>query len=833
MKRNNGKWLDLLIIIGMLLLVYLLCQPLGRSWDEKTAALYTGTEGVYSMDADTYYYLRKAREFTENGFSSIRVFSSRSEDALITSIRTGERDFLPNLLSAVVAVIWYLLHFLGLKLSVYAIAIRFNGAILALCTIPVYLFLKKRIARPSAALGALLVALAPPYLKHSLYTFFDTDALIGLFAITLILSMYECILCETKRQKLVYGILSCVSSLLLFCTWKIFYVYVIIAVGTAAAALILMRLLFGKRLEKQPGLRIPLIFMGVQTLIAVVLGAGDVADTFLSNFGKPGETEVWPSASAYVGELTTPGLYEGKLFWDIFLTTGSDYISYFGGLLSFSFLIASVVLCVIELIGLLKARKKGADFTKLFLLGSIGCWFTGTVLMCFFGIRFMEFCIIPSALIVALGFEKVSAWLMSEERSITTKRICYLGLAVLVFSIFTLQYPVIACVSAGIIMVFGFFGSRLKKGYALVALSLASVILGSMEGAWLISSLGHPLFEKPMEDAMLWVRDNTPEDAVVINFWDFGYMYQYVAERRTVSDGGTYNGAFTYWLGTMMATDDIKLSAGIARMLQNSGLDAVEYAESISGSKSQASAMLKQLLVIPTKDARELLLSTYGYSSEQADKLLAYTHPASMPEMYFVTNYHLFRLSATLDYYKSWDFTGNTKANGITLLGQNSVEKPVDDEIVTVELWNKTGMKGWKVMLEASNGEVKAVLRSPEGILSEFPRVVYVKDSERVRDEVVTKPEEGHLLVSGEAVLLIEENGLLSVVVCEESLIDSALFRLYLFDGRDQTSFTKAYTAEIPESYSGEKSSVQRRIGTAMTRDFINNGISIWKVNFD
>lgn len=829
MKSKTKWWVDALIIAGMMIVVYLLCQPLGRDWSKAQEELYTGTEGVYSMDTDTYYYLRRAKEFTENGFSSIKVFSSRSEDALITSIRTGERDFLPNLLSAVAAVIWYVLNGVGIKISIYTLVMHLSSCILALCVIPIYLFLRKRLSIPAAVTGALLATLAPPYLKHSMCSFFDTDPLIGLLAIILILTLFECILCKETKGKVVYGIVSCGATLLLFCSWKIFYVYVAIAVAISAAALILIRFIFKKKVNGAPNFFVPLVFMGIQTLIALLLGARDAIDTFVSNFSTPGTSEVWPSPAAYVGELTKPALYEGKLFWDIFFTTDSDYISYFGGLFAFVMLIVSVVLCVLRTIRLIRNRKNGVVFEEMFLLLAVGAWFCGTVVMCFFGIRFMEFAILPSALIVAYGVYRISGWLLSEERTLITKRILYTCAAALLFSVFVLQYPVLACVLALIVFLFGFFGSHLKKGYAFVALLVSITLLGSMEGAWLVTSLGRPYFEKPIEDAMLWIRDNTDEDAVIINFWDFGYMYQYTAERRTVSDGGTYNGAFTYWLAEMMATDNLELSAGIARMLQNSGLDATEYAEQVSGGKAKACSVLKEILALPEEEAVNVLYAN-GYSAEQAAKLLGYTHPKNCPDMYLVVNYHLLRLSSTLDYYTSWDFTGNTVARAETLLGEESFELPKNDGTVTCKLWNRNYPVEVSALIE-SNGDIPDGCIYNSRVSIDTERVVYARDGEIISDISREQPREGREFLENYALLMMEENGRISVMVCDKAMIDSALFKLYLFGGKNQSVFEEVCAFEMSEEYSGDVSSIQRRIGTKITRGFTNCGVSIWKIH--
>jgi asparagine N-glycosylation enzyme membrane subunit Stt3 len=43
---------------------------------------------------------------------------------------------------------------------------------------------------------------------------------------------------------------------------------------------------------------------------------------------------------------------------------------------------------------------------------------------------------------------------------------------------------------------------------------------------------------KPWKDAGEWIKKNTPENALLIHWWDYGYHLQTFAERRTIVDGG-------------------------------------------------------------------------------------------------------------------------------------------------------------------------------------------------------------------------------------------------------------------------------------------------------
>ncbi|MEE8423025.1 MAG: STT3 domain-containing protein [Thermodesulfobacteriota bacterium] len=49
----------------------------------------------------------------------------------------------------------------------------------------------------------------------------------------------------------------------------------------------------------------------------------------------------------------------------------------------------------------------------------------------------------------------------------------------------------------------------------------------------------------PWKDVGTWLKENTPEDALLIHWWDYGYHLQTFAERRTIVDGGNSGKALT------------------------------------------------------------------------------------------------------------------------------------------------------------------------------------------------------------------------------------------------------------------------------------------------
>mmetsp|Transcript_36096 Transcript_36096/g.53808 ORF Transcript_36096/g.53808 Transcript_36096/m.53808 type:complete len:1001 (-) Transcript_36096:40-3042(-) len=56
-------------------------------------------------------------------------------------------------------------------------------------------------------------------------------------------------------------------------------------------------------------------------------------------------------------------------------------------------------------------------------------------------------------------------------------------------------------------------------------------------------------------EAYWWLRDNTPEDARIMAWWDYGYQITAIANRTTLADGNTWNHEHIALLGKALTTD--------------------------------------------------------------------------------------------------------------------------------------------------------------------------------------------------------------------------------------------------------------------------------------
>lgn len=56
-------------------------------------------------------------------------------------------------------------------------------------------------------------------------------------------------------------------------------------------------------------------------------------------------------------------------------------------------------------------------------------------------------------------------------------------------------------------------------------------------------------------EAYWWLRDNTPEDARILAWWDYGYQITSIANRTTIADGNTWNHEHIALLGKILTTN--------------------------------------------------------------------------------------------------------------------------------------------------------------------------------------------------------------------------------------------------------------------------------------
>jgi dolichyl-diphosphooligosaccharide--protein glycosyltransferase len=77
---------------------------------------------------------------------------------------------------------------------------------------------------------------------------------------------------------------------------------------------------------------------------------------------------------------------------------------------------------------------------------------------------------------------------------------------------------------------------------------------------------GETIFIDDYRQAYLWLKNNTPEDARIMAWWDYGYQITGIGNRTTIADGNTWNHEHIALLGRTLTAPE-KEGHRIARHL--------------------------------------------------------------------------------------------------------------------------------------------------------------------------------------------------------------------------------------------------------------------------
>jgi asparagine N-glycosylation enzyme membrane subunit Stt3 len=103
---------------------------------------------------------------------------------------------------------------------------------------------------------------------------------------------------------------------------------------------------------------------------------------------------------------------------------------------------------------------------------------------------------------------------------------------------------------------------NLRQGAVLVVAALAIFLLyGFSQTVLEQASYTGASYNAQWQNAMNWVRNGTPDDAVFAHWWDYGYWVQSMGERATLSDGGNARGSINHYIGRYLLTGQSETEA--------------------------------------------------------------------------------------------------------------------------------------------------------------------------------------------------------------------------------------------------------------------------------
>ena len=722
----------------------------------------------YLTEMDSYFYARKAREMAEQG---IFFEQNRSLDPLMGA-KTQDAPAgtaLPTGLSALAAFLAKILAPLGVSLA--QVTLWLGPVLGSLAMLPAFFFVRRRAGTAGGLAAAALTAFALPFALHTFAGFFDTDMLLAMLPLSAVCCLIGCLTEENRKRQAVLACGSAVSFGLLSLCWAAYYGYVLLAL--AGTALFWLFLPFLPRERRKQALLGGVLAIGLTLGLLALLHGGEVFSRLagaLKAFREAtGRTDSMPYALEKTVEMQPPALFPSG-FLNLFKCNAGSLLGWLGGLLPCALAVSYFPL------RLWRCRRE-ADPGKARMecaaeLALLGLWTVAGLYLAHRAVRLAQAAVLPVCVLAGLQVGQ----LFSLARDFQKKprlllRGASLGLAVCC-----------AFVSA--------YGSRK---------AVRSVT---------------PRINDSLQDAMTWVRNESGADTVLASWWDDGYYLEYQGERRTLADGGTDNGKVSFFLAKALLTEDPALSAGILRMLSESGTDALDRL--VSGVMDQARAAKLLLEILPLSRAEAAAaLQAEGLPAEQAGNLLEKTHPENPDPLMLVLGTYLSGIPGALAYFAYWDPEKEAQTNAAAL-NASSASAVMENGRAELATLSKNYNR---ITLSEADGTLSATY-TDHG--EEKVPVCFClwEDGVRILDE---RPEEAD---GTRAVVAVREGDRVAAVLCSEHLCDSMLVRLLFCEDRTMPGMERAGTWYADEAQ--ESCAAQRRVLYARRASW---AAQVWRVD--
>ncbi|HOW59982.1 MAG TPA: STT3 domain-containing protein [Candidatus Omnitrophota bacterium] len=707
---------------------------------------------TYLLEADPYHYFYLTEQLLKTGHVSDTVRAGLSFQPLM---RAPHGHWEPFLLHPYVGLFWYRLFKIGNPQILLLEAVASVPLLLTFLVILVAFLLGKilRFSVAARTAGIMTLVLSPIFIQRSAFGWYDTDPYNYIFPMLILASMFYGF---HNEKKLLVGVgLASFFTGFYALFWEGWAFMFVLVPASLLGSFFLLALIY--RFQMPVIVKTILRFWGLYVLCSLVFLALFLTPTgfaysiqngwkALHEFGLS-NMDIWPNIFLTVGEAE--GITLNKL---IFLT--GNYVTF------------AVALVGVFLEGLRVFRQKDV-FNQLrfvfFILFSIPL-----LLMSLKTERFSLLFVLPLSIFVAFAMMRISeiseAFMQRRKASELTKRMLgRLGVTFLFFLVFS---PLL--------------------------LLMAHLVAGAIR----------PIMDDVWYESLLEVRAKTPENAIVNSWWPPGYFIAAIANRRVTMDGGTQRFHEPFWMAKVLLSENEHEAAGILRMLNVSGDDALEQLQKWGMDVPDAVDLILKITGLPRGEA--LLALPSFMSDEQKNALLDKTHGGGiMPPSYLFLYDDLVTQNLGVSVLAQWDFRKakkiqeqkqNRSVQSLVHLGINASESYVRDLVKVTGQWLRYSPvslleQRQKDVLYFKNGlrldwaTKEAFLFIPSQRIQGKPASLFYFD----QGQLVEKKYEGTTLEI--SALVFEENGSFYNVLADAKLIRSLLFRLYYLRGQGLSLF--------------------------------------------
>lgn len=302
------------------------------------------------------------------------------------------------------------------------------------------------------------------------------------------------------------------------------------------------------------------------------------------------------------------------------------------------------------------------------------------------------------------------------------------------------------------------------------------------------------IYNSTWDAALKKIEKDTPEESIINSWWPPGHFIKAMAHRRVTFDGATISLPQSYWLANAFLATDEKTSAGIFRMLNNSGNAATDYLVNEGFTLSQATRMIKGIAGLDENQARDYLADRL--KKDQVQHLLSLTHAKAPPSYVLIYN-EMAEESLQFSFVAKWNFSAVDRINHDPDLLKSVPKRGSKDYIPY--LWRIAGgpprytpilspilIKGPAIFFENNILVDRSSLFckiDSEKYGKGIPRSLLYEENGEFHEKIFSN---ATLPVS--IVLINDRTGPLCMLA-DTALARSVLFRLYFFGGKGLKAF--------------------------------------------
>jgi len=633
--------------------------------DEK--AFYEDQNGLpYMYDMDSYYNYRTTKNYLNHGYLGDTIINGTEWD--LHSYYPGVPMDYPPLIAYITALTYKLANTFS-NIPLLTICFWLTAFIGPLSGVIAYLFARRFTNEYGAAAAGILMVTAPFYFVRTVPGWFDTDMFNIIFPLLVIWFFFEAIQSKNNKKGMIFTILSAFFMLFFALAWDgwQYYFYLIIIFSIFY---ILWHKLHGRNV-KNLIYTIGGFFTGTILLVTIFTGYLNVITLFTRPFqlfeliGSHGLWNPWPDIYISVGELSKPTLEE--------VISGAG-IALFGGIFGFIWIFR--VLINEDLKKRFLDRMNWSFFSFL-LLWTIMGFFAITE-----GLRFILLIIPPLVLSTGVMVGLCVSYLNVFKNSNK-------------FNIFKNRKNLSKIISIAIVILF------IIPAIANVSTTFSSFTPGTDDDAWI---------------ACHWISNNTPNNTVIISDWSYGHLFTAIANRSVVFDGRlgyietlsirnydqTYafgnkspSVAREYWIYRAFETDNENLSRGIFKMIATTGDLGYLTLDNYTKNTTKTVLILNNILGLNKEEALTILTNNYNLSTQEAQKVLNYTHPNNSQPFVLVTTDGMVPKGYWTFYFGSWDFNKSSGNNVTYSVGRINTTNNMFNSSDGILMDLKTGNGTW------------------------------------------------------------------------------------------------------------------------------------------